>query len=79
MSPLILTSDSQGGLFLTCDRLGDVSPESSAQIELLIKDDNTLGTFHQRYLAVRKQANEAKLVVSTNFVKRYTFDEVDVT
>lgn len=32
-----------------------------------------------RYTAVRRQANETNLIVSTNFVPRYTFDEVDVT
>ena len=32
-----------------------------------------------RYTAVRREANEANLIVSTNFQKRYTFDEVDVS
>ena len=32
-----------------------------------------------RYTSVRRFANETNLIVSTNFVKRYTFDEVDVS
>ena len=42
-------------------------------------DDGTLSTFMSRYKSVRRVADEKNLIVSTNFVKRYTFDEVDTT
>ena len=45
----------------------------------MVKDDGTLNTFMDRYKAIREIAEESDLIVSTNFIKKYTYDEVDVT
>ena len=45
----------------------------------MLRDDGTMGTFMSRYTGVRRFADETNLIVSTNFLKKYTFDEVDVT
>ena len=46
---VIVTSESQGGLFLTGDNLRDAEKTEP----VLARDDGTLGTFMERYLAVR--------------------------
>ena len=73
----VFTCDSLGGLYLSSD--GFKRQDSNSVNCLIPRDDGTLGTFMNRYKTARRMADETNLIVSTNFVKRYTFDEVDVT
>jgi len=78
----MLSCDSLGGLFVSSNGLlgdGNCNTEACKTQLLQRDDDGSLGTFMNRYTSVRRFANETNLIVSTNFVKRYTFDEVDVS
>lgn len=66
-----------GGLALTTNMFE--GEKDAGSYNLLPMDDGTVDSFMSRYRTVRRTADEENLIVSTNFIKRYTFDEVDTT